>query len=296
MSKNQRMSTSHKRIYQAARYAILAMVVLTVMNVVLYFLDSDSYYVSSVFSSFFLAVAFENAVGILIGAAILVPFVLAFIFSKNKPVWLIIALVLTALDLLFLIIIGLISEALLYSILDLLAHAAVIVLLVMGIIHGKKATSDAQPIQTTDAAAEAGTQPIQTTVAAANTDPQRAVQDRQEGPFTDVLCSVSVSLDGQKHTIEMAGVARFYENELALGMNNMAQSFLLGSAFAATDEKLRFAYTDISRVYYARKNGRTVRINLNDGRYAFLITTKSAGEQVAELFAAHGITIEPFAS
>ncbi len=278
---NNRMASSPKRIYQAARYTILIMVALTVMNVILSFLDSDSYYVSSVFASFFTAVAFENAIGIVLGALILVPYVLAFIFSKKKWAWMIVALVLAAIDLLFLIAIGLLTETLLYSILDLVAHAAIIVVLILGVVRGKAATADPETVMTTDAATDA--------------DPQRSAQGGQADSFIDVLCTVSVSQDGQRHSFEAEGLARFYANELALGTNSVAQTLLIGSAFASTKEQIRFAYTDIVRAYYAKKNERTVRIDLQDGRYAYLIFTKANAEQAAELLYAHGVTIEPFA-
>lgn len=74
----------------------------------------------------------------------------------------------------------------------------------------------------------------------------------------------------------------------------MGTSLLLGSAFASTKERMRFAYTDIARVFYARKNERTVRIDLQDGRYAYIVLNNRTREQLTDQFAEHGITIEPF--
>jgi len=80
-----------------------------------------------------------------------------------------------------------------------------------------------------------------------------------------------------------------------LGTNSMGMTLAFGSAFASTKERMRFAYTDIMRAYFARKNERTVRFDLSDGRYAYLILTNAARDQLAELLSAHGVTIEPFA-
>lgn len=281
------MSTSPQRVYEGARYAILGLVLITILNAVLALLESDSYYVSSVFASYYAiwnGIVFGEysvAVGILIAAAILAPFAAAFFLSKKNWIWMLVALVLTVLDLVFVIIIGLMYDVLAYRILDLLAHVLVIVMLVMGVIYGKRATEEPET------APEYGTVPGETA--------QRSAEDGGDGTFTDVVCAVSVSKDDGKHTIETAGVARFYENELALGTNSVGASILLGAAFASTSERMRFAYTDIARVYFAKKNERTVRIDLNDGRYAYLVLNNSTRDQLTDLLAAHGITIEPFA-
>ena len=275
------MSTSPRRIYNGARYAILGLVLITVLNIFLVLLGSDSYYVSSVFASYFVSVVFEGALGVIFAALLVAPFVVAFFLSKNKPVWLIVALVLTALDLLFVIYIGIALDIFVYRILDILAHIFVIVLLVLGIINGKKLKEQEEAAET------AAAYPDETA--------QRSAENGDEGPFTDVVCSVAVSEDGTKHSLETPGIARFYENELVLGTNSMGMTLAFGSAFASTKERMRFAYTDIARAYFAKKNERTVRFDLADGRYAYLILTNAARDQLAELLSAHGVTIEPFA-
>lgn len=279
--KNKTMASSPQRIYDGARYAILGLVLITVLNVFLSFVESDSYYVSSVFASYFVSVVFEGALRIIVPLAILAPFVVAFFLSKKSHVWMIVALVLTVLDLLFVIYIGVALDILVYHILDILAHIFVIVLLVLGVINGIKLKKEAE------AAEEAAAHPGETQ--------ERTSENGDEGPFTDVVCTVSVSEDGTKHSLETPGIARFYENELALGTNNMGMSIAFGSAFASTKERMRFAYTDIARACFAKKNERTVRIDLSDGRYAFLVLTNAARDQLAELLSAHGVTIEPFA-
>ncbi len=238
---------------------------------------------------------FGNAVGIVLALLILAPYVLAYIFSQKKPVWLTVALILVAIDLLILLWIGITYNVLLYQILNVLVHIGEIVILAMGIKYSKASTEalapQAEPDGTMPQSAAYTADPQTVPNAAA---PQRTAQAGDEGSFTDVVCSVSVSEDGQRHTIETAGVVRFYAHELVLGTNSMASTILLGAALTKTSEKMRFAYSDIAKVYEARKNGRTVRIDLRDGRYAFLILTNSAREELAMLFGQRGIRIEPF--
>lgn len=277
---NKRMSTSPQRVYDAARYAILGLILITVLNIVLGLLDSDNYYVSSVFTAFFMSIVVEGAVGVILAALILAPFVIAFFLSKKNRVWMIVALVLTALDLLFVIVVGILGEELPLYILDILAHIFVIVILVLGVINGKKLK------QQEEAAEEAAAYPVET--------PERSQENGDEGPFTDVVCGVSIPGGSKLQMLEMEGIARFYENELALGTNSFGMTVAFGSAFASTKERMRFAYTDIARAYFAKKNERTVRIDLQDGRYAFLIVNRTTRDQLTELLSAHGVEIAPF--
>ena len=273
------MSTSPQRVYDAARYAILGLILITVLNIVLGLLDSDSYYVSSVFAAFFMSIVGEGAVGVILAALILAPFVIAFILSKNKPIWILIALILTVLDLVFVIIIGIEYDILVYRILDIIAHVFVIVILVLGVIYGKRIKAEEEAAASEPAVGE---------------NPQGTAETADDDAFTDVVCSVAVSEDGQKHSLETPGVARFYRNELALGTNSIGMAVAFGSAFASTKERMRFAYTDIARAYYAKKNERTVRLDLADGRYAYLILNNMTRDRLAELLLAHGVEIAPF--
>ena len=278
--KNKTMSTSARRIYDAARFAILGLVLITVLNVFLALLGTDSYYVSSVFAAFFFSVVAEGALGVILAAVLVAPFVVAFFLSKKNRVWMIVALVLTALDLLFVIVVGILGEELPLYILDILAHIFVIVILVLGVINGKKLK------QQEEAAEEAAAYPVET--------PERSQENGDEGPFTDVVCGVSIPGGSKLQMLEMEGIARFYENELALGTNSFGMTVAFGSAFASTKERMRFAYTDIARAYFAKKNERTVRIDLQDGRYAFLIVNRTTRDQLTELLSAHGVEIAPF--
>ena len=274
------MSNSPQRIYNNARYAILALILFTVLNVLLALMGSDSYYVVSVFLSYFLYLGFEGAIGILLAALALVPYVLCFFFSKKKPAWMIVALVLVAIDTLILVLLALANDALLSLILDIILHIAEIVLLALGIKAGKALFGKA---------AEDPYHPAQTAERAPGT-----IQNDGEGPFTDVVCVVSVSEDGKRFGMQTEGLARFYENELALGSASLAKTMLLGSAFASSEERMRFAYSDVARASFTKKNERTVRIDLQDGRAGCLVLNRGNKQQLLDLLQAHGIEVEPF--
>ena len=95
--------------------------------------------------------------------------------------------------------------------------------------------------------------------------------------------------------MELPGLARFYGDTLSLGTNSVASSVLLGSALTPSVEKLRVPYTDIRRASYARKNERTVRLDIADGSYAFIVLSGANRDVFARLLAEHGVAIEPFA-
>ena len=278
-----RMSTSPQRIYNNARYAILGLILFTVLNVLLALVDSDSYYVVSVFLAYFLYLGLEGVPGILVAAVILVPYALCFFLSTKKPLWMIVALVLVALDTVILILLALANDALLGVILDIIVHIAEIVLLVLAIKAGKSLfgkTAEADPYHP----AEGGEHV-----------PGRVVNPESgEGPFTDVVVVVALSEDGTKFGLQSEGLARFYDEELALGTKDLTKSMLLGSAFTSSEERLRVPYTDVVKAFYTKKNQRTVRIDFADGRAACFTTNWGNKQQLLDLLAAHGITVEPF--
>ncbi len=282
---SKRMSSSPLRIYEAARYAILGLVLFTVVNILFYFLNSDSYYVSSVFTAYAATVllAYEGLLvaGLVVAAVVLAPFVVAFFLSKKKSLWLIIALVLVALDtavLAFFCIDDM--DFFIGSILDFLAHAAVIVLLALAIKNSKAALAD--PI------------PAEEQAAADPAIPQPAAQAAAQDTFVDVPGVVSIMENGRNKTMPGEGVARFNENELVIGAKNFGMQMLVGSLLASTKEQLRVPYTEITRAYYAHKNERSVKLDLLDGRTAFIQVGNDHRERLAALLNAHGLAIEPF--
>lgn len=275
-----KMSHSSERVYQSARIAIILLVALTAVNILMSVAGIDRYFVSSVFMSYFMVTIIPNTgIGAVIAVAILVPYLLAFFLSKKKPGWMIVALILFALDTLFVIffmfLLHRIGESPWSMLFDLVLHAFVIFELVMGVKYRKAATEAAEE-------AEEGT----------------VLPHDEEGVYNEVTCVVAVSKENGKHTMETTGVVRFYENEIVIGAVGTAKTMLVGSVYAAPTERMRFAYSEIARVYYAKKNERTIRIDLMDGRYAYCVFAALANanrDQLTEQLSAHGFTIEPFA-
>lgn len=273
-----KMSNSPEKVYQSARYAILFLVALTAVNIILSAAGSSRYFVSSVFLSYFMVTILPNrGLGVAIAAAILAPYILAFFLSKKKPGWMIVALVLFVLDTLFVIftmfLLHQAGESPWSMLLDLALHAFVIFELVMGVKYREAATAEKD---------EEGP----------------ALPSDEDGVYNEVVCVVAVSKENGKHTMETTGVVRFYENEVVIGAVGTAQTMLVGAVYAAPTERMRFAYSEIARVYYAKKNERTVRIDLADGRYAYCVFAALANanrDQLEQQLNAHGFTIEPFA-
>ena len=272
------MANSPQKVYQSARYAILFLVALTAVNILMRVGDMDRYFVSSVFLSYFMVTIIpKTAIGAAVAVAILVPYILAFFLSKKKPGWMIAALVLFVLDTLFVIftmfLLRQAGESPWSMLLDLALHAFVIFELVMGVKYREAATAEAEeegPVLPSD----------------------------ENGTYTEVGCVVATSKENGKHTVETNGVVRFYENEMAIGAVGTAQAMLIGAAYTAPTEKMRFAYSEIARVYYSKKNERTVQIDLADGRYVcctFAALANVNRDQFTDQLYAHGFTVEPFA-
>ena len=275
---NKKMQNSPQRVYQSARIAIILLVALTAVNILMSVAGIDRYFVSSVFMSYFMVTIIpDTGLGAAIAVAILVPYLLAFFLSKKQPGWMIAALVLFALDTLFVIftmfLLYRIGESPWSMLFDLALHAFVIFELVMGVKYRKAATAEAD---------EEGP----------------AMPSDEGGAYTEVVCVAAVSKENGKHTMEQSGVVRFYENEMAVGTVGTAQAMLIGAAYSPPTERMRFAYGEIARVYYAKKNERTIRIDLTDGRYAYFVFAALADanrDQFTELLFMHGFTVEPFA-
>ena len=275
---NRKMGNSPERVYQSARLAIIFLVALTAVNILMSVMSIDRYFVSSVFMSYFMITIIPNTgLGVAVSAAILVPYLLAFFLSKKKPGWMVAALVLFVLDTLFVIYIMFV----LYRggvspwsmLLDLALHAFVIFELVMGVKYREAATAEKD-------------------------EDGPAMPSDEDGTYQEVVSIVALSKENGKHTMETSGVVRFYENEMVIGTVGTAQAMLIGAAYSSPTERMRFAYSEIARVFYAKKNERTIQINLVDGRYVYFMfgTIANANrEQFTEQLLAHGFTIEPFA-
>lgn len=117
-------------------------------------------------------------------------------------------------------------------------------------------------------------------------------------PFKVINCATSVSLDGQKHTMESDGSVRFYSGVVsiyAVSSANQAKNMLrpMFVPNIAPQETFRYPYSEISRAYFVRKV--TAKLEFSDGKYAFVIMMKADDrERFTALFAEHGVTVEPF--
>ncbi len=121
-----------------------------------------------------------------------------------------------------------------------------------------------------------------------------------EGSYEEIGCVVTVSKDGKTFPLEAEGSVRFYEDEMTICgpdgtpgpkgvLKVLARDMLIGIA-PARRVQLRFLYTDVSRAFFQRK--RTMRIELKDGRFAFIIAAGKAREAIVEKLAVHGIQAE----
>ena len=272
-----KMTNSPEKVYQSARYAIIFLIALTAVNILMSLLKVNRYFVASIYLSYFTVSIMENtALGVVIAAAILVPYILAYFFSKKKPVWMVVALVLFVLDTLFVIfcmfLLHRIGESPWSMLFDLALHAFVIFELAMGVKYREAAT--AEPDETAEGP---------------------ALPSDESGEYNEVPCAVAVSKENGKHTQEAVGVVRFYENEVVIGTVGTGMAVLIGAGYAAPTERLRFGYSEIQRVYYAKKNERTVRIDLTEDRYVYFVVNDATRDQLATQLYRHGFSIEPFA-
>ena len=149
MNKQQQMALSPRaaaeRKFALARNTMLLILVFSLINIVSAMANSDYYFLFSASVPYILAVLgvgiaqeLGNTVMVVmgtIGIALLVPYLLSWIFSKKKYGWLVVALVYFVLDtvcmLLFLLLFGDFT-----SIIDIFFHAWVIYELVVGVKAG----------------------------------------------------------------------------------------------------------------------------------------------------------------
>ena len=274
------MGNNAERTYASARYAIAFLIVLTAVNILLRAVNIDRYFVSSVFLSYYMVTVIPNtALGILTAVAILVPYVLAFLLSKKRPVWMIVALVLFAIDTGFVIYIMIalyrVGESPLSMIFDLLLHALGLFELGMGVKYRAAATAEASP----EAVSEDG----------------MPMPSEGDGPYTEINCVVTVPKENGTPAASAMGVVRFYENEVVIGTVGTAKTLLVGSAFSTPTERMRFGYAEIAQASYANKNERVIRIDLSDGRSVVLNLNDRMRDELATELYRRGVVIAPFA-
>lgn len=133
-----------KRKYAAARSSILCVAAFTAINIILAVFNADIYMLFSAIIPYVISVTgavwheetgqiLYLVLGAGVGLLITVPYLLAWIFSKKKAIWITFALIYYSLDCLFYVFVFDISF--IYSI---LFHVFVLVELIIGIVYGAK--------------------------------------------------------------------------------------------------------------------------------------------------------------
>lgn len=273
----QKMQKSPKKRYDLARWFMLLVSLITVLNCVLYLLGDESYYI---FGMLFPYMWFElDPVSIAVSALPLAVFVLSWLLSRKKPVWMVIGLVIYILDTLVTVYLLLMTGS---FIVDLLVHIIIIVLMAIGIGAGKKL----------GAARKA---------AAEGAGPAGDVSDGTE-VFTDVSgaeananeieCTVSVSDNAEKKKLmQSGGVIRFEEDELVIGSAGVAAQLAVGQ-LAGYQERVRVPYGNVERCVVSGKFAREFALTLADGRVARVSVYKTNIDRLRDLLLSRGIAVE----
>ena len=128
--------------YRAARYNLLLMLILTVVNIVLLFTETNTMFLFSATLPYYaigLGWYWGSIFLLAIGAVALVGFFLSWFLSKDNHKWMIVALVLFVIDTAAMLWIYAVLLADFSSgILDIVMHALVFYYLILGVINGKK--------------------------------------------------------------------------------------------------------------------------------------------------------------
>ncbi len=127
--------------YINARRNLLLMMILTVVNIIVLSIGSDTMllfsatvpYVASIFAIEFGA---STIVSILIGLVLIVPYLLSWIFSKKRWGWMIVALIFFAIDTLLMLGVYGLGGGLENAIFDIVIHIWVMYYLIIGVKYG----------------------------------------------------------------------------------------------------------------------------------------------------------------
>ncbi|MCR5664664.1 MAG: hypothetical protein K6G17_07325 [Oscillospiraceae bacterium] len=275
-----KLKKSPSHYYNLARNTLLGVILFTALNCVLYLLQSDSYYVVSIRLAYML---FEpEALGIVLPALILAAYVAAYILSKKKGLWLIVGLVLFALDTLVVafLLISLLDypEAIFNLGVDLLAHIVILVLLFLGVKNRKAALlSDEEKMQADTAAGRA----------AAAIEGRESVQ----AELPEVEGSVSVSSNGKPNGMLGAGVVRFEAEEAVVGAQGGFARAMVG-ALASMKEIARFGYGSVKELSFTNKRRTAMRIDLDDGRILCVVVPNGeTADRFLRLLRTHGANV-----
>lgn len=282
-----KLSRSPVSLYKLARSVLLGLVILTVLNCILYLLGSETYYVDSVLLAWSLFSVMDDLgvfMGLIVPVLILGAYVAAYILSKRKGAWMIVALVLFALDTLFLLYVLYLAAdyygfgiALLSNILSILVHAAILVLLILAVKHRKAGTMTDEEI------------------ARANTtagDLTARVEGNGAAPLVpEVDCGVIVKAAQQKLATPSQGLVRFEDQQLVIAGQGMAASMLVGSLLAPMNELARVGYFEIAGLLFTNPKKTQMNLFLPDGRVAMLSFTKANRDRFYQLMLQHGVSM-----
>lgn len=137
--------------YNTARTELLLVIILTVVNIVLFFAGSDSMMLFSASVPFY-AVVFASMFGIqelliagcILAGIIIVLYFLCWLLSKNRPGWLVAAVVLFAIDTVCMLGLYILAEEV-SAVMDMLIHALVLYYLIAGLSSHRKLKKLPQP-------------------------------------------------------------------------------------------------------------------------------------------------------
>ena len=273
-----KMKRSAQGWYTRARYFLLAELILTVINCICYVAQLGSYYLVSVYSAY---TFFDlDAGSILITLVILTPFVLAFVFSKKNPKWMLVALILQILDTLFIFVaIAIvssqydISDAIGSDVLDIVVHIVGIVFMALAVKNGKEALQAQTALET---GAPAGFAQDGTPIA------------------PEIECNVGIndpSETGLRAKMNGgAGVVRFENGEIVVGARDLATQFVAGN-LGSMKERARFTPGMIRNITNTNKSGTNMNILLATGVTVTLVFSKPNRDLFAQQLARMGVAV-----
>lgn len=160
-----------KQMYDKARGNLLLMIILTLINVVLFFLGSETVMLFSATVPYMsILIGFLSEIDVIMQVCaifttvVMVMYLLCWVFSKRNPVWIIIAMVMFVIDTIALIWIYVGTQEA-SGIIDLVIHIWVLYYLFNGIKYGYKLKKMNDGIQETDEVIDNTTETIKDTSA-----------------------------------------------------------------------------------------------------------------------------------
>lgn len=271
------------RKYRLARDAIAFVVAMTVVNALFHFTNMGKYYLCSIFVTRILYTGEFGTVGIILALAILAVYGIAWYLSERKSGWMIAALVLFCVDTLCvsgtMVIIRQVGNgtAVFNMAIELIAHIAVIVFLILGVANRDIGVmTDEQINEVNPLAARIEGKPDFARLA------------------PEIDCSIMVAESGKRNSMPSRGVIRFEPKQLVVGSVGMGAQVLIGSGLASNKERVRVDYSEIAEVVFMNKKATNLQIKLKNGTMitASLYKTAERDRFLAQM-SEHGVTLPP---